>query len=292
MEIFSRTTFSINYNESFNSSDTILNPTTPSTLEVIQNELIDYFETHREQIPLLVIVYLLTIIWIIYLILYHSRIQGIILSYILRRFFFNDSTQIKFDSFSISFISGAIMFRNLHYTTGSYFIFIKDGCLVFRYWSKTKTKPIIRLKIKLYHLDIQFFSPIRSSTLSDNNNNNNLTDDLQRGSINGISTKGDDSQSENTVKSNEEGLFVKRLRNLFPAIEIKVEHGRISAGHDTLPYGLLVRFSTMTSTFTSISPSRNAPEIDLMTLIYNLKYRNLRIQLYPIRVYNGQTREM
>ncbi|CAF4971055.1 unnamed protein product, partial [Rotaria sp. Silwood1] len=135
--------------------------------------------------------------------------------------------------------------------------------------------------------------PIRSSTLSDNNNNNNnLTDDLQRGSINGISTKGDDSQSENTVKSNEEGLFVKRLRNLFPAIEIKVEHGRISAGHDTLPYGLLVRFSTMTSTFTSISPSRNAPEIDLMTLIYNLKYRNLRIQLYPIRVYNGQTREI
>ncbi|CAF1506567.1 unnamed protein product, partial [Rotaria sordida] len=127
---------------------------------------------------------------------------------------------------------------------------------------------------------------------NNNNNNNNLTDDLQRGSINGISTKGDDTQSENTIKSNEEGLFVKRLRNLFPAIEIKVEHGRISAGHDTLPYGLLIRFSTMTSTFTSISPSRNLSQIDLMTLIYNLKYRNLRIQLYPIRVYNGETREI
>ena len=64
------------------------------------------------------------------------------------------------------------------------FVFDKDGCLVFRYWSKTKTKPIVRLKIKLNHLDIQFFSPIRSSTLSDSNNNN-LTDDVQRGSING-----------------------------------------------------------------------------------------------------------
>ncbi|CAF4124946.1 unnamed protein product, partial [Rotaria sp. Silwood2] len=73
MDKFSRTTFSINFNESFNSSDPILNPTTPSTFEVIGNEIIDYFETHREQIPLLVIVYLLTIIWILYLILYHSR---------------------------------------------------------------------------------------------------------------------------------------------------------------------------------------------------------------------------
>jgi len=41
-----------------------------------------------------------------------------------------------------------------------------------------------------------------------------------------ISTKGDDTQSINTVKSNEDGLFVKRLRSLFPAIEIKVEHVR------------------------------------------------------------------
>lgn len=48
----------------------------------------------------------------------------------------------------------------------------------------------------------------------------------------------------------------------------------------------------MTSTFTSISPSRNPSLVDLMTLVYNLKYRNLRIQLYPIRVYPGDNREM
>jgi hypothetical protein len=172
----------MNSNQSLNFSDLNMksdSTTTPSTLEVISNEIIDYFETHREQIPLLVIVYLLTIIWILYLILYHSRIQGIILSYILRRFYFKDTAQIKFDSFSISFISGAIMFRNLHYTTGSYFVFIKDGCLVFRYWSKANKKPLIRLKIQLNHLDIQLFSPIRSNTTTE------INDDLQRGSIAG-----------------------------------------------------------------------------------------------------------
>lgn len=36
--------------------------------------------------------------------------------------------------------------------------------------------------------------------------------------------KADDAQSVNTMKNNEDGLFVKRLRSLFPAIEIKIEH--------------------------------------------------------------------
>ena len=67
MESISRTTYSINSNESYNISDSIYNPTTPSTLEVISNEILDYFDTHREKIPLLVIVYILTIIWILYL---------------------------------------------------------------------------------------------------------------------------------------------------------------------------------------------------------------------------------
>ena len=34
----------------------------------------------------------------------------------------------------------------------------------------------------------------------------------------------DDNQSINTVKSSEEKTFVDKLRNLFPAIEIRVEH--------------------------------------------------------------------
>jgi hypothetical protein len=185
MQSLLQTTPSMNFTKSLNISDPNFlsnSLTTPSTLEVISNELLNYFETHREKIPLLVIVYLLTIIWILYLILYHSRIQGIILSYILRRFYFKDISQIKFDSFSISFISGSIIFRNLHYMTGSYCVFIQDGCLIFRYWSKEKKKPLIRLKIQLYHLDIQFFSPIRSNTFTEMNNQN---DDLQRGSING-----------------------------------------------------------------------------------------------------------
>lgn len=48
----------------------------------------------------------------------------------------------------------------------------------------------------------------------------------------------------------------------------------------------------MNSTLKTISPSKNVPQIDLMTLIYSLKYRNLRVQLYPIKVYKGELREV
>ncbi len=41
-----------------------------------------------------------------------------------------------------------------------------------------------------------------------------------------LSSKVEDTQSVKSVKNNDEGLFVKRLRSLFPAIEIKVEHVR------------------------------------------------------------------
>ena len=164
--------------KSFNITDS----TTPSTLESISNELIIYINAHRERIPLLVIVYILTIVWIMYLILYNSRVQGIILSQLLRRFYFRDAAQIKFDSFCVSFISGAIMFRNLHYTSGSYCVFVKDGRLVFRYWAKGKQKPLVRLKIQLNHLDIQFFSPIRSNTSTEMHSTN---DDAPRGSTTG-----------------------------------------------------------------------------------------------------------
>ena len=42
--------------------------------------------------------------------------------------------------------------------------------------------------------------------------------------LSSLSPRVEDAQSVNTVKNGDEGLFVKRLRSLFPAIEIKVDH--------------------------------------------------------------------
>ncbi|CAF5188464.1 unnamed protein product, partial [Rotaria magnacalcarata] len=107
-----------------------------------------------------------------------------------------------------------------------------------------------------------------------------------------ISTKTDESSNVNTTNNNEEGFLAQSLRSLFPAIEIKVDHGRISIGHDTVPYGLLISFNTMNSTFSSESPSKYVPHIDLMTLIYSIKYKHLRIQFYPIKAFTEERHDM
>lgn len=192
--------------------------TTPSTIDSISSEILEYFETHREQLPLLIFVYLLTIVWILYLILYNSRVQGLLFSYLLRRFYFKDASQIRFDSFSISFISGAIMFRNLHYTTGSYFVFVRDGCLVFRYWSRRTKKPMKRLLIKLYHMDVQVFNPIRANTIVMETTSHSHED------VHRHASKSDLNQTNTTGKPTEEEGFFDSLRSLFPAVEIRVEN--------------------------------------------------------------------
>ena len=178
--------------------------TVPSTFELISEEIFNYFETHRKQIPLLVFAYLSTILWIIYCILYNSRVQGRLLSYLLRRFYFKESSQIRFDSISISFISGSILFRNLHYATGSYFVFVRDGYVVFRYWCSEKSKPVKRIKIHLNHLDVQIFHPIRSNTIPTDNNTN--------------------SEDYQSISSSDEKPLMEKLRSLFPAVEIIVEN--------------------------------------------------------------------
>ncbi len=42
--------------------------------------------------------------------------------------------KIKKGSLSISFLSGKIMFRGIHYVTVDYMLYIQDGCITFAYW--------------------------------------------------------------------------------------------------------------------------------------------------------------
>ena len=98
-----------------------------------------------------------------------------------------------------------------------------------------------------------------------------------------------------------------KVRSLFPAVELQIDHvgrkasfdtrfspfdqGRLSLGHQTLPYGLAVCFTSMSSQLSSVTPSRNAPKLDLMTLIYQMSFRHLRIEFFPIESYTGVDRE-
>ncbi|KAK4307816.1 hypothetical protein Pmani_020449 [Petrolisthes manimaculis] len=80
----------------------------------------------------LVLSLLIAFSWSIYIILFNARVQGTILTTILRRFV--KSGDLTIGSFSLSVLSGKIMFRNVIYVTEDYSLRIVDGILKFRYW--------------------------------------------------------------------------------------------------------------------------------------------------------------
>ncbi|KAG7156508.1 Transmembrane protein, partial [Homarus americanus] len=90
------------------------------------------FPQQNPDLGYLVLSLLVAISWSIYTILFNSRVQGSILTAILRRFV--KTGDLTIGSFSLSVLSGKIMFRNVVYVTEDYNLRIVDGILKFRYW--------------------------------------------------------------------------------------------------------------------------------------------------------------
>ena len=103
------------------------------------------------------------VIWTVYVLFFNSRVIGVLLTFVINFYLrrrqrqqqqqqqlgasinvgvgdeatFTDLSQpvwIKIRSVSISFLSGKIMFRGVHYVTLDYMLYIQDGWLTFAYW--------------------------------------------------------------------------------------------------------------------------------------------------------------
>lgn len=100
------------------------------------------------------------VIWTVYVLFFNSRVVGALLTFVInfylrrrRRQLLGGPTNgsspssssdgepelsqpvwIKIRSVSISFLSGKIMFRGVHYVTLDYMLYIQDGWLTFAYW--------------------------------------------------------------------------------------------------------------------------------------------------------------
>lgn len=99
------------------------------------------------------------VIWTVYVLFFNSRVIGALLTFVINFYLrrrqrqqqqqqqlgasindeaiFTDLSQpvwIKIRSVSISFLSGKIMFRGVHYVTLDYMLYIQDGWLTFAYW--------------------------------------------------------------------------------------------------------------------------------------------------------------
>jgi hypothetical protein len=88
----------------------------------------------------------LTVVWTVYVLFFNSRLLGSVVTFFinlyLKRYYYygtSSNTWIKIRSLSISFLSGKIMFRGVHYVTIDYTLYIQDGWIKFAYWKTSFT---------------------------------------------------------------------------------------------------------------------------------------------------------
>jgi hypothetical protein len=78
------------------------------------------------------------VIWTVYVLFFNSRVIGSITTFLLNLYLkrYSKLVWIRIRSVSISFLSGKIMFRGVHYVTVDYMVYIQDGWITFAYWKR------------------------------------------------------------------------------------------------------------------------------------------------------------
>ncbi|KAF5394018.1 hypothetical protein PHET_12390 [Paragonimus heterotremus] len=104
----------------FNSNDSLDTQITAS---------IDRGDFHLSVLSLLVL-----IVWSIYIMFYNSRILGLVVSLLARRFVKNG--YIRFGSISFSALGGKLMLRDFAYMTSDYTVRCCYVIVVFNYWTQ------------------------------------------------------------------------------------------------------------------------------------------------------------
>ncbi|KAK4300608.1 hypothetical protein Pmani_027192 [Petrolisthes manimaculis] len=244
----------------------------------------------------LVLSLLIAFSWSIYIILFNARVQGTILTTILRRFV--KSGDLTIGSFSLSVLSGKIMFRNVIYVTEDYSLRIVDGILKFRYWL-----PYVKrdLSDDMSHCDHRVWVELNGPELHIYNRSN-LYARLEKtfglesqllGTIGKIG-KGDkdkDKDGDGDVDVEETAgqqvrdmSFWQDWRDLIPVIKVDLNMARFVFGNRLVPSTLLLITDKAECTYTT-KPA--ACSLDYFMQVVTAKAENFRVILAPSPKYTG-----
>ncbi|RWS10976.1 uncharacterized protein B4U79_15895 [Dinothrombium tinctorium] len=240
---------------------------------------------------------LLLMIWFTYILYYNSRLFGYILTKIVNHIIFpkylfydhksNCRPYFKVGSFSLSAISGKIMFRDVIYVTPDYSVRIQDGWFIFRWWIPYKPKDVrkcdfshceARISVLLNGFELHIYN--RSQLYSRLEKVFNIypckLDDLPE------QVSQTNNQSE--LQTNDELIKAYLWRDFFPVTKFEILSGRLVFGNPLVASTLLFTFEEAHITYTSrpaMSPH------DLFTHITKCKAESFKIILAPSPKYLG-----
>nr|XP_039251251.1 transmembrane protein KIAA1109-like isoform X2 [Styela clava] len=232
----------------------------------------------------LFLVVAVSMLWIIYITYYNSRLIGFILTKLLNQFI--KDGHFKLGSFSFSVLSGKVMFRDVQYITPDLSVRIHDGYFIFRWWRPYKFSPWrkkrdlnqghTRLSVHIYGLEYHEYN--RSDVYQrleelfglDSNVFNTKTKHAKQ------SPKKSDGKKSQSQK-------IAWWRNLIPVIKITIYYGKVIFGNRLLPSTLVVAFEDANSQYKTTKASN---KYDLFMHVLEGTMGSLRVMLVPSSKYD------
>ncbi|XP_071552185.1 bridge-like lipid transfer protein family member 1 isoform X2 [Panulirus ornatus] len=243
-------------------------------------------ELNNLDLGYLVLSLLVAISWSIYIILFNSRVQGSILTAILRRFV--KTGDLSIGSFSLSVLSGKIMFRNVVYVTEDYSLRIVDGILKFRYWL-----PYVKRELSedMSHCDHRVWIELNGPELHIYNRSQ-LYGRLEKtfGLENQLGVGGklakckEDGEAQETQSQTRDMSFWHDWRDLIPVIKIDLNMARFVFGNRLVASTLLLTTDKAECCYTT-KPA--ACSLDCFMQVFISKAENFRVILAPSPKYTG-----
>nr|XP_031841602.1 transmembrane protein KIAA1109 isoform X3 [Nomia melanderi] len=248
--------------------------------------------------------------WIIYIAYYNSRVIGYILTKLLNRFVIRDG-YVKVGSFTLSVLSGKIMFRDIVYITTDYSIRVQDGWLIFRWWRSYVPKDVsedlshsdTRLSVMLNGFELhvynrcQLYAQLEKSfgltpqmfpdeedytvNIDDRDTESfKKTANETRQQINAM----DVSRHVDNIRKKEAHVIARTWRDLIPVIKLDVCTGRLVFGNRLVPTTLSI---TVEEAHFVYSTKPAASRHDHFMHFTKCKAENFKVILAPSPKYTG-----
>ncbi|XP_035723534.1 transmembrane protein KIAA1109-like isoform X4 [Vespa mandarinia] len=248
--------------------------------------------------------------WIIYIVYYNSRVIGYILTKLLNRFVIRDG-YVKIGSFTLSALSGKIMFRDIVYITTDYSIRIQDGWLIFRWWRSYVPKDVsedlshsdTRLSVMLNGFELhvynrcQLYAQLEKSfgltpqMFADEENFCMNVDDHDVTSLGNANHENrqqinamDVSRHVDNIRKKEAHVIARTWRDLIPVIKLDVCTGRLVFGNRLVPTTLSI---TVEEAHFVYSTKPAASRHDHFMHFSKCKAENFKVILAPSPKYTG-----
>ncbi|KAF6778917.1 hypothetical protein AHF37_04403 [Paragonimus kellicotti] len=287
----------------FNSNDSLDTQITAS---------IDRGDFHLSVLSLLVL-----IVWSIYIMFYNSRILGLVVSLLARRFVRNG--YIRFGSISFSALGGKLMLRDFAYMTSDYTVRCCYVIVVFNYWTQfvpgSKEGGLRTgnrcLYVYLYGFDLHMYNrtsvydelqklfkePAHSRSTSirrsvgDINSTKAVRESLTRKrsirQASSVDSSDEDPHHSDTNLSSSSfmDLFWSHAHRLIPAIKFNLELTKMCAGNHLLPRACMLSCTRLVGCYTREEPTYQS---DKYQHKISADFVNLLCSLIPVSEYAGQ----